>query len=89
MCPALVLNRVQVYQLQVGLVNECRCIERMAAPLVQQSAMCHLPQFVIDDGEEPIECLTVALRARGKELSAPGFLAHDKDTSLLSNLDHT
>jgi hypothetical protein len=37
-----------IYQLQVGLVHEARCVQRMALPFLTHLPLRHLPQFVID-----------------------------------------
>src|SRR5271156_1510114 len=61
MSAVLPLHAFVIHQAHVGLVDQGRGLEAMTGPLVFHIALCETMEFVIDDGREPIQRVSVSV----------------------------
>jgi hypothetical protein len=54
-------------QLQVRHVDEGRCLQRVLAPLAREVARRDDAQLVLDDRDQPVQCLALAVLSLPKQ----------------------
>jgi hypothetical protein len=54
------LQRTTARQLDVGFMDQRGRLDRAVPPLAAELALCPAPQIVVDDRDDPVECLAVA-----------------------------
>src|SRR3954451_13149967 len=69
MRPALPLHALVVHQSHVGLIHQSRGLETMASTLTSHVAPREAPQFVVDDGRQPVECAPVSIAPCAEKLA--------------------
>ena len=63
MSARLPLDAIDLDELEIGLVDECGGAEGVAAALVAELAARDAPELVVDQGDELVQGLPVAVRA--------------------------